>query len=141
MLCSETVINRQINLEIASTETQCTVKLSPDEKIVSLTGRPQLKYSEKSERSKRRQAANLSMSEHNETNLLVQAASISARKQGQVDLAVVLKESIESPSRPSKIRKLYVDDVKAPIVMSDEEALALSSRKQFFEEPILFPPD
>ena len=81
------------------------------------------------------------MSEHNETNLLVQAASISARKQGQVDLAVVLKESIESPSRPSKIRKLYVDDVKAPIVMSDEEALALSSRKQFFEEPILFPPD
>ena len=64
------------------------------------------------------------MSEHNETNLLVQAASISARKQGQVDLAVVLKESIESPSRPSKIRKLFVDDVKAPIVMSDEEALA-----------------
>ena len=130
-LCSVTVINRQINLEIASTETQCTVELSPDEKVVSLTGRRQLKYSEKSERSKRRQAANLSMSEHNETNLLVQAASISARKQGQVDLAVVLKESIESPSRPSKIRKLYVDDVKAPIVMSDEEALAFLLEKNF----------
>ena len=130
-LCSETVTNRQINLEIASTETQCTVELSPDEKIVSLTGRPQLKYSEKSERSKRRQAANLSMSEHNETNLLVQAVSISARKQGQVDLAVVLKENIESQSRPSKIRKLYVDDVKAPIVMSDEEALAFLLENNF----------
>ena len=130
-LCSETVINKQINFEIASTETQCTVELSPDEKVVSLTGRPQLKYSEKSERSKRRQAANLSMSQHNETNMLVQAASISARKQGQVDLAVVLKESIESPSRPSKIRKLYVDDVKAPIVMSDEEALAFLLENNF----------
>lgn len=128
-LSSETTIERQITTEISFLE--LPVVSTSAEKNASLTGRPPLDFSEKSERSKRRQAANLSMSENNQTNLLVTAASMSARKEGQVDLAVVLKETIESPSRPSKIRKLCHQDIKSPISMSEEEALAFILENDF----------
>lgn len=52
---------------------------------MSVGGRPQLHFREKSERSKRWAAAELSTVCSNETNLLVRAATISERKQGQTD--------------------------------------------------------
>ena len=52
-----------------------------------------------SERSKRREASELSTKTGNETELLVQASIMSARKEGKRELAVVLKETMESPTR------------------------------------------
>lgn len=72
----------------------------------SALGRPQLAFCEKSEYGKRKAAADLSSGTNNETELLVRAAATSARKQGNTDLAALLKGSLASPTRPSKIKKI-----------------------------------
>ena len=87
-------------------------------------GRPRLQFKEMSERSKRREASELSTKTGNETELLVQASIMSARKEGKRELAVVLKETMESPTRASKIKKLCTQRDVHPIALSDEEALA-----------------
>lgn len=94
-------------------------------------GRPRLIFSDMSDRSKRREAAELSTSKQNETDLLLRAACVSARKGGKNDLAVVLKETMQSPTRPSKLRKLCHKDAKKPVALSDEEALAFLLENNF----------
>lgn len=90
----------------------------------SSMGRPRKDFPEKSERSKRRDAENLSKSHRHETELLVRAAAVSAHRQKNTDMAVVLKETIASPTRPSKIRKITFSSDKTPIRFTPDEALA-----------------
>lgn len=75
----------------------------------TVVGRPLLPFSAKSEFGKRKEAAELA-NETADTNLLVRVAAISARKKDDAYLAAVLKESMESPTRPSKIRKICNKD-------------------------------
>lgn len=86
-LNSKTIFQKNVNTTMPTSEVECSIDSN-----LHGTGRPELPYCQKSERSKRRHAADLSTSRGNETDLLVRAAAISARKQGQVDLAVVLKK-------------------------------------------------
>lgn len=87
-------------------------------------GRPHVDYSDGSERHKRKLASNLSSQQENNAMLLVHAASISAQSSKNNDLKYVLKEAAASPSRPSKIRKRLTVDLKTPLPLSPEEALA-----------------
>ncbi|XP_049304258.1 uncharacterized protein LOC125776435 [Bactrocera dorsalis] len=96
-------------------------------------GRPRLPFSAKSDFGKRKEAADLS-AEKADTNLLVRAAATSARTQGDTDLAAVLKESMESPTRPSKMRKFVNEDPKKPIPYSADEALAFLLEHNFSKE-------
>lgn len=69
-------------------------------------GRPRLPFSEKSEFSKRKEAADLS-TEKADTYLLVRAAATSARKQSDADLAAVLKKEYEKPNKTIKNAENY----------------------------------
>lgn len=86
-------------------------------------GRPQLSYSEASDRLKRKLASDVSLEQQNDPMLLVHAASNAARSANEPDLRFVLKESLKSPTRPSKIKKMIVSTTKSPIALSAEEAL------------------
>lgn len=97
----------------------------------STCGRPRMQFSEMSDRSKRREAAKLSKSTANETEILMQASLMSARKEGKKDLVVILKKTMASPARPSKLRKLCSENDNRPIALSDEEALAFFLENNF----------
>lgn len=124
-LTSESVFEKHHRDYIAENITEATS---------SGAGRPRLSYAKKSDRSKRREAAELSSAKNNETDLLVRAASVSARKQGRTDLAVVLKESMGSPTRPTKMRKLCLEETKTPTLLSNEEALAFLLENNFSKQ-------
>lgn len=108
----------------------------PHEKLVTSselkTGRPQLTFSQKSNRSKRRHIMELSKKQNNEAEPLVLAAAMAARKSDQLNLAVVLKETVSSPTRASKLRKLV--STAAPVKLSADEALAFLLENNFSKE-------
>lgn len=83
---------------------------------------------------KRKAAADLSSGTNNETELLVRAAATSARKQGNTDLAALLKGSLASPTRPSKIKKLCSEVHQKPVVFSAGEALPFLLENNFTKE-------
>lgn len=91
-------------------------------------GRPCLPYQEKSTRSQRREASELTKKIMEEDlDLVMHVTTIAARKRGSRDLAIVINETMKTPNRPSKIRKLIFSsaDKKEPIPFSEDEALAL----------------
>lgn len=79
---------------------------------------------DKAERSGRKEEVNLLMSKQKQT--------ISARQKEEIDLEFILKETIESPSRSFKIRKLYVKNVKTPIKTSDKTIQNNFSKSQYY---------
>lgn len=97
-------------------------------------GRPRLSFSDKSVRGKRRDASELSQSTSHQSDLLVLAASTAARKKGDFDLAAILKKTVESPSRPSKIRKSLENNLKSPIRLTPAEALAFLLEHNFTKD-------
>lgn len=88
------------------------------------SGRPSLSYEQKSLRSRRREASQFSK-ENEDCNVavMIDAASMAARKQKQTDLASVLKEVNRSPTRPTKIRKMITSPTTTPTPYTPEEAL------------------
>ena len=58
----------------------------------------------------------------------------SARKQGDADLAAVLKESMKRPTRPAKMRKICTEHSQKPIALSADEALAFFLDNNFTKE-------
>lgn len=102
-----------------------------EEKPSSTSGRPRMQFAEMSDRSKRRVAAELSKSTANDTDLLMQASVMSARKSNKKDLVAVIKKTIETPTRPTKIRKMLLKSDKRPVVLTDEEALAFFLENKF----------
>lgn len=98
----------------------------------SKPGRPQLTFCQKSERTKRRVAAEISKDQNNEVEPLVLAASAAARKCNQLDLAVVLKETVSTPTRAAKVRKLI--SRATPTKLSADEGLAFLLENNFSKE-------
>ena len=92
----------------------------------SAGGRPVIDYKELSARSKRRASRELSRAHH--TEKLVQAAAQSARADGQSDLPYVLKKTMASPTRPSKIRRTIKEVAMRPKpeCITPDMALAMS---------------
>lgn len=91
-------------------------------KKIENVGRPHKAYGESSARSRRRLASKLATEHNNNTDLLIHAASISARKSKNPDVRVVLNQLTVSPSRPSTICKILSSN-REIISMSPEEAV------------------
>lgn len=119
------------NSEWLNAQFKIEIKKFSIEPSTSAVGRPKKNFGEKSERSKRRDADELSKSVQHETELCVRAATKSARKQNQLDLAVVLKETLASPTRPSKLRKISESATKKPVRYTTEEALSFILENNF----------
>lgn len=86
-------------------------------------GRPPIPFDEKSDRSKRREAAALSSAnEHNPRKILL-AASHAANKSGENDMSACLKAVLNSPESPKKIRKILETKINIR-KKSAEEGLA-----------------
>lgn len=101
----------------------------------TLRGRPSLNFNEKSLRSQRRDALNLSRQNNHDSNLMVKAATVAAKQSGKRDLSILLKEATGSPSRPTKIRNLLL--LKNPISYSPQEALAFMLDNGFTKQQYL----
>lgn len=86
-------------------------------------GRPSLSYEEKSDRSKRRDSANISKNLGNDPQRILQACRHAAKTSGDKDLFKVISEISKSPERPKKIRKL-LDKPKSLTPKTPQEALA-----------------
>ena len=89
-------------------------------------GRPTTPYEQQSSRSKRRASRELSRSQP--TQKLVHAASQGAREAKTHDLFYVLKETMASPGRPSKMRRTLQEASSRPEIerLSGDSALALN---------------
>ena len=59
-----------------------------------------MSFNEMSNRSKRREAVIMSSSKEITADLLINTARMSTRKKTEKDLAVILKETVQSPTRP-----------------------------------------
>lgn len=89
-------------------------------------GRPQIRFEESSERTKRRKTMEL-RAKH-ETKQLTYAAQMSLRSSGKEDAAKLMHEALHTtPSRASKIRKAWQQqrNKNAMVPYSAEEALSL----------------
>lgn len=88
-------------------------------------GRPSTPYDAVGERSKRRRAA--STAEQHGTHELVMAAALSAKSDKDPELSAVLKETIATPTRPSKLRRGMRDSAKLreARTLTPDEALAV----------------
>ena len=103
------------NIKIANESEESSFSSGP--------GRP-LKFEKKSDRSKRREAANISANLDHDPQRILQACCHAAKHShsGNKDLHAVISRILESPERPKKIRKL---DTMTPIIEKNpEEALA-----------------
>lgn len=109
-------------------------KITPSKCLV---GRPKIKFVDKSERAKNREAKDLSKKVDNETELLVRAASIAARVQRKADMAVVLRQTIASPTRACKMRKLAHTVDNQPIRFTANKALAFLLENNLTKEQYL----
>ncbi|XP_075149012.1 uncharacterized protein LOC142222645, partial [Haematobia irritans] len=92
-------------------------------KVSNATGRPKTTYVNSRERNKRRLASELASQQGGNAQLLVHAASISAKNSNETDLKFVLHQVAMSPNRPSKIRKLLNTSRKEVTPVSPDEAL------------------
>ncbi|XP_061399429.1 uncharacterized protein LOC133335138 [Musca vetustissima] len=92
-------------------------------KKINAIGRPKTTYVDSGERNKRRLASELASQQGDNTQLLVHAASISAKKSHSADLTFVLQQVVISLNRPSKIRKVLNTSHKEVTPISPEEAL------------------
>ncbi|XP_061401894.1 uncharacterized protein LOC133337701, partial [Musca vetustissima] len=92
-------------------------------KNINVIGRPKTTYVDSGERNKRRLASELAFQQGDNTQLLVHAASISAKKSHSADLTFVLQQVVISPNRPSKIRKVLNTSHKEVTPISPEDAL------------------
>ncbi|XP_054082343.1 uncharacterized protein LOC105215319 isoform X1 [Zeugodacus cucurbitae] len=92
-------------------------------KKINTIGRPKLTYDDSCERNKRRLASELASQQGDNAQLLVHAASISAKKSHATDLKFVLQQVATSPNRPSKIRKVLNTSHKEVTPVSPDEAL------------------
>lgn len=92
-------------------------------KKMSAIGRPKITYNDSCERNKRRLASELASQQGDNAQLLVHAASISAKKSHATDLKFVLQQVAISPNRPSKIREVLNTSHKEVTAVSPDEAL------------------
>lgn len=122
---------RNENFSWLNSEISFQIKKAAIKSTSSTVGRPEVPFCKKSEYGKRRAAAELSTAILGQTDLLVQAAATSARKEGNANLAAVLKETIASPTRPSKIKKMYSESQPKPNPLSADEALAFFIENSF----------
>ncbi|EFN89267.1 hypothetical protein EAI_04510, partial [Harpegnathos saltator] len=74
--------------------------------IKTSTGRRSLDYTEKSDRSKRREISAISSANAHDPQILVLAARHAATVSKKNDLRTVLDDLMKSPSRANKMRKL-----------------------------------
>ena len=95
----------------------------PSTSSSSRVGRLSLSFENKSDRSKRREAANISKSLNHNPQRILQACRYAAKLSKEKDLCAILKEISKSPEQPRKIRKLLDTNI-APITKKPEEALA-----------------
>ena len=102
------------------------VKYDSSDEESGRRARPTTPYEKLSSRSKRRASRELSRSQS--TQKLVQAATQGAREDKTHDLAYVLKETMASPGRPSKIRRTLREASSRPEIerLSGDGALALN---------------
>ena len=101
------------------------MKKSPQQ-LHPKAGRPQRSFEEASSRTKRRKLTYIA--QQHGTEELVLAAASSARTDQNPTLASVLKESIETPTRPGKLRRGMRDSAKLrkARTLTPDEALAVT---------------
>lgn len=104
------------NLQITDDNQQSVATSNP-------IGRPTLTFQEKSDRSKRRDASNISRNLNHDLQRILQACRHAAKASGDKDLYRVINEISKSPERPKKIRKL-LEKPKSLTKKSPQEALA-----------------
>ncbi|XP_033248121.1 uncharacterized protein LOC117188397 [Drosophila miranda] len=85
-------------------------------------GRPTLHYTNAGTRLKRKLASDLAIDNNNNTNLLMHAAAVSAKKERKTDVAFVLTKTIRTPEYPTESKKHL--QLQKPIPLSPDEALA-----------------
>ncbi len=85
-------------------------------------GRRNLFYQSAGARLKRKLAYNLASESDHDTNLLIHATTVSARKESMRDVAFVLIETLKTPEFPSKSRMQIQWQKSTPL--SPDEALA-----------------
>ena len=85
-------------------------------------GRPFKPFSELKSSAKR--SSTSSLSRHTSDKLL-HAAKRRARSEGRKDLSFVLKESVATPTRPTKVRRLLQRQASPPRMSKTNEALAV----------------
>lgn len=73
-------------------------------------GRPVKEFEDKSDRSKRREAATISSQHNHDPCRILTACRYAARRSGEKDLSFILNELSKSQERPGKIRKLLNDN-------------------------------
>lgn len=109
---SKTVYDSKLTKNIINTPTPST----------STVGRPRKLFHESSDKSKRRKVQSL-VSAHSEQEL-IHAAQVSLHKSGKRDAAKMVKETVKSPHRGTKIKKAYTSLAPKPVPLTSEEALS-----------------
>lgn len=96
------------------------------EKIsISKPGRPNVAFDQKSQRSKRRDAATISNQNENNPQRILMACRHAARLSGEKDLFTVLKQIQDTPESARKIIKLLENSQSSSIVkLTPEKALS-----------------
>lgn len=96
--------------------------------LANKVGRPKCDYESAGPRLKRKLAAELSEENNNLSPLLIHAATVSAKKSNEKDLAVVLKAAASCESINEIKKKLFADEPKQ---MSADSALAFLMENGF----------
>ncbi|XP_011872388.1 PREDICTED: uncharacterized protein LOC105564550 [Vollenhovia emeryi] len=86
-------------------------------------GRPIKEFEDKSDRSKRREAATISAQHNHDPWRILAACRYAARRSGEKDLSSTLNELSKNPERPKKIRKLLNTTTTEIIKKTPLEAL------------------
>lgn len=98
-----------------------SISIIADWKTPNKVGRPKLVYEKASDRLKRKLASDLADENNNSVPLLLHAASVSAKKGNEKDMAVVLKAAGNSDNINNIKRKMFSSE---PTQMSVDNALA-----------------
>lgn len=97
-----------------------------DTPSTSKGGRPKKRFEDSSHRTKLRKVEHLTSSVSQEH--LVQATELSFRKSGKRNAAYLLKQTVSSPKRATKIKKKFTASEKQYLLYSPDEALNLMVR-------------
>ena len=87
-----------------------------------MVGRPRKLFDEGSDKSKRRKVESL-VSAHSEQEL-IHAAQVSLHMSGKRDAAKMIKETVKSPRRATKIKRAYMSPAVKTVPLTGEEALS-----------------
>lgn len=121
------VFQKKHNIFLSNTTKIEILDFTPKPSI-SKAGRKRKSFEEKSERSKRRQASEVSKAAMDDTELLVRAACSSANKNSNFTLSRALKTTLESPEKILKLSTLEKTNANS---LSPDEALAFLLENNF----------